>query len=104
MDSSSGKCTGILCDAKQKNYKIKYLGRHEDGTESKSNLMSDCSVGKEQKQPVQHEAEQHQITQGSVMSPFLVLFQQSGWEPFQAHCPHKGLALTEAPVRKQEKS
>lgn len=36
MDSSSGKYTGILCDAKQKNYKIKYLGRHEDGTESKS--------------------------------------------------------------------
>lgn len=33
MDSSSGKYTGILCDTKQKNYKIKHLGRHKDGTE-----------------------------------------------------------------------
>lgn len=31
-----GKYTGILCDAKQKNYKIKYLGRHKYGAESRS--------------------------------------------------------------------
>lgn len=36
MDSSSEKYAAILCDAEQTNYKIKYLGRHEDGTESKS--------------------------------------------------------------------
>lgn len=72
--------------------------------EQKANLMSDCSFGKEQRQPVQHETEQHQITQGSMMTPLLVLFQQCGWQPFQARCPHKGLAHTDAPLRKQEKS
>lgn len=70
--------------------------------DQKANLMSDWSIGKEQKQCVQHEAEQHQITQGSLMSPFLVLFQQRGWQPFQAWCLH--IAHTEAPVMKQEKS
>lgn len=44
--------------------------------EQKANLMSDCGVGKEQKQPVQHGTEQYQITQWSIMAPFLVLFQQ----------------------------
>lgn len=70
----------------------------------KADLMSDCSVGKEQKQHVQHETKQHQITQGSMMSPFLVLFQQCGWQPFQACCLHRRLAHMEARVRKQEKS
>lgn len=42
MDFRPGKYTGILCDTKQKNYKIKYLGRHKDGTESKSDEWLQC--------------------------------------------------------------
>lgn len=84
---------------------IKRLNILEDTRmEQEANLMSDCSVGKEQKQPVQHKTEGHQIAQGSMISPFLFLFQQYGWQPFQVCCLHKRLAHMEAPVRKQEKS
>lgn len=33
----------------------------------KANLMRDCGIGTEQKQPVRHGTEQHRITQWSIM-------------------------------------
>lgn len=47
----------------------------DERMEEKANLMSDCSVGKEQKCPALCGVEQHHIMR-SITAPFHVLLQQ----------------------------